>query len=123
MTAVAPKTALRTWIDLCLTFPGAWEDYPFDAVTPVIKHRENGKMFVLLREQEGRVLLNLKCDPAQADFFRQIYQDVTPGYHMNKTHWNTVKVDGDTPLEELYRMIADSYDLTKPKVRPGRSNQ
>lgn len=117
MKEVERITTLRDWIDYCLTFAGAWEDYPFDEVTPVIKHGANKKMFALLREQDGAVLINLKCDPSQADFFRQIYKDVTPGYHMNKTHWNTVKVNGDVPLEELYEMIAHSYDLTKPKYR------
>jgi len=53
----------------------------------------------------------------EADFLRQAFIDVTPGYHMNKTHWNTVYIGGDVPDNELRRMIEKSYDLIKPKAR------
>jgi predicted DNA-binding protein (MmcQ/YjbR family) len=46
-----------------------------------------------------------------------MYESVTPGYHMNKTHWNTVVIDGDVPEDDLKRMIEHSYDLIKPKAR------
>jgi predicted DNA-binding protein (MmcQ/YjbR family) len=107
----------RELIDLCLTYPGAFEDYPFDNVTPVIKHRGNGKMFALVGETDGRVSINLKCEPMLADFLRDAHQDVRPGYHMNKTHWNTVVTGGDVAHDELVEMISASYDLVKPKVR------
>jgi len=108
-------------IDFCLTFPGAYEDYPFDDVTLAIKHNGNKKMFALLGETDGRPSINLKCEPVQADFLRQLYRDVLPGYHMNKTHWNTVIAGGDVPEDEIKRMIGHSYDLIKPKVR-GKKN-
>ncbi|MCL2081746.1 MAG: MmcQ/YjbR family DNA-binding protein [Oscillospiraceae bacterium] len=104
-------------IDFCLTLPGAYEDYPFDNVTPVIKHSGNCKMFALVGETDGRLSINLKCDPDEADFLRQLFEDVRPGWHMNKRHWNTVVVGGDVPEDELMQMIASSYDLVKPKVR------
>jgi predicted DNA-binding protein (MmcQ/YjbR family) len=53
----------------------------------------------------------------EADLLRQIFRCVTPGYHMNKTHWNTVTVGGDVPIDELLGMIERSYDLIKTKVR------
>ena len=56
----------------------------------------------------------------EADFLRQTYKDLTPGYHMNKTHWNTVALGGDVPSEHLQYMIGQSYDLIKPKVRTKR---
>jgi predicted DNA-binding protein (MmcQ/YjbR family) len=107
----------RELIDLCLTLPGAYEDYPFDNVTPVIKHSGNGKMFARVGETDGRSSINLKCDPMEAEFLRQAYKDVRPGYHMNKVHWNTVVAGGDVAYDELFRMISDSYDLIKPKER------
>ena len=107
----------RELIDLCLTHPASYEDYPFDDVTPVIKHRGNGKMFALVGETDGRPSINLKCEPMRADFLRSAYQDVRPGYHMNKTHWNTVVTGGDVAYDDLVQMISDSYDLVKPKVR------
>ena len=36
---------------------------------------------------------------------------ITPGYHLNKRHWNTVVVDGSVPERLLRDMVEDSYDL------------
>ena len=62
-------------------------------------------------------MLNLKCDPFEADFLRQAFKDVTPGWHMNKTHWNTITLGGDVSDDELKRQICTSYDLMKPKTK------
>jgi predicted DNA-binding protein (MmcQ/YjbR family) len=109
-------------IDYCLTFPAAYEDYPFDELVDggawaVMRHGGNKKSFALIYEWGNRLCVNLKCDPLEADFLRQAFDGVAPAYHMNKTHWNTVTVGGDVPEEELRRMIGNSYDLIKPKVR------
>lgn len=104
-------------ISLCLSHPQSYEDYPFDNTTPVIRHAANKKMFALIGEHEGSLSINLKCDPFEADFLRQTFRDILPGYHMNKQHWNTVIVGGDVPIDELKRLIEKSYDLIKPKLR------
>ena len=94
-------------IDHCLSYPGAYEDYPFDDLTAsdhpwtVMRHRGNKKSFAFIYEREGRLCVNLKCDPLEADLLRGAFEDVLPGYHMNKTHWNTVRIGGDVPEEEL----------------------
>ena len=107
----------RELTDLCLELPLSYEDYPFDDVTPVIRHKENKKMFALVGETDGRLSVSLKCDPFEADSLRQTFADVNPGYHFNKTHWNTVTLGGDVPPSEVRRQIENSYYLTKPKVR------
>lgn len=109
-------------IDFCMTFPDTYEDYPFDGtagpgVWTVMRHKANKKSFALIYERNGGLFANLKCDPLEADFLRQAFVDVTPAYHMNKAHWNTVALGGDVPEEEIKRMVANSYDLIKPKVR------
>ncbi|MDR2712907.1 MAG: MmcQ/YjbR family DNA-binding protein [Clostridiales bacterium] len=109
-------------IDFCLTFPAAYEDYPFDEMTgdgawAVMRHRTNKKSFAFIYERNGKLCINLKCEPVETDFLRQLFSDVTPAYHMNKVHWNTVALGGDVPDDELCRMIGSSYDLIKPKVR------
>jgi len=104
-------------IDYCLTFPAAYEDYPFDDTTTLIRHSGNKKMFALVDHLNGKLHVTMKCEPLKADFLRNAFESVTPGYHMNKIHWNTVYVDGDVPIDELYDMIQHSYDLIKPKVR------
>ena len=109
-------------IDFCLTFPAAYEDYPFDDITDpgawtAMRHSTNKKTFAFIAFHRGQLIVNLKCDPFEADFLRQQFESVTPGYHMNKTHWNTVAIGGDVSEDELKWMIGQSYDLIKPKVR------
>jgi len=109
-------------IDYCLTFPAAYEDYPFDDLADagawtVMRHRGNKKGFAFIYERGGKLCVNLKCDPFEADFLRQAFHDITPAYHMNKAHWNTITLGGDVPGDELQRMIGRSYDLIRPNPR------
>jgi predicted DNA-binding protein (MmcQ/YjbR family) len=51
---------------------------------------------------------------------RDRYEQVRPGYHMNKKHWNTVEIDSGIPANELRKMIDHSYELVAvslPKAR------
>jgi predicted DNA-binding protein (MmcQ/YjbR family) len=68
-----------------------------------------GKMFAIL--VDGPPRLSLKCDPAVAEALRAAYPAVTPGYHLNKRHWNTVSLDGSVPDAMVREWIEDSYDL------------
>lgn len=112
----------RELIDYCLTYPDAYEDYPFDDASnaedawAVLRHRRSRKSFAFIY-QRGGLCVNLKCEPMRGDFLRRAYADVTPGYHMNKEHWNTVRVNGDVPEDELKDMIDRSYRLTMPQKR------
>ena len=109
----------RELIEYCLTFPSVYEDYPFDETTAVIRHCGNKKMFALIDEKDSIPYINLKCEPMRADFLRNAYQSVKPGWHMNKTHWITVTMHGDVLDTELFDMIISSFDLTKPKKKKG----
>ena len=78
-------------IEFCLTFPASYEDYPFDDITDAsawtaMRYRANKKTFAFITMHYGRLIINLKCDPFEADVLRQMFEDVIPGYHMNKTH-------------------------------------
>lgn len=96
-----------------LSKPEAWLDYPFGPDVAVLKIDK--KMFATLGEEfvDGQPLarMNLKCDPHEAQILRDIFPAVMPGYHMNKTHWNTVLLDQSIPAGELQRMIDASYAL------------
>ncbi|MEG2087960.1 MAG: MmcQ/YjbR family DNA-binding protein [Angelakisella sp.] len=106
----------RELIDYCLTYPGAVEDYPFeDKNSTILRHAANRKWFALIFEQNGTLCINLKCDPMEADFFRQVFAAVTPAWHMSKVHWNTVSLGGDVADGELFDMISSSFDLTRPR--------
>lgn len=92
----------------CLAKPGAREDYPFGEEVAVFKVAD--KMFALLLDADP-ARLTLKCDPHLAEALRDRYDAVSPGYHMNKRHWNTIDLDGTVPDDELTEMIDHSYEL------------
>ncbi len=93
----------------CMAKPGTTEETPFDEVTVTFKVK--GKMFVLISPEGAPLRMNLKCDPETAEALRELYEAVGPGYHMNKTHWNTVTIDGSIHDDEILRMIDYSYQL------------
>jgi predicted DNA-binding protein (MmcQ/YjbR family) len=103
----------ESWRSMLLSMPGAFEDFPFGEDAAVFKvagrHRGRAKMFGLLMHRGGTINLNLKCDPALAEQLRAANEQITPGYHMNKKHWNTVVPGLDA--ETMLAMIEDSYDL------------
>src|SRR5690348_6259830 len=95
--------------DLCLSFPGAEETFPFGDVPSVFK--VGGKMFALSALAREPLAVNLKCEPDLAAQLRGAYESVTPGWHMNKRHWNTVVLGGDADDETVRELVEDSYDL------------
>jgi len=92
-----------------LTKNGALEDYPFGPDVIVIKVA--GKMFALMAHRSGQDCLSLKCDPNYAEILRQQYESITPGYHLNKRHWNTLQLNGSIPEKEIREFIDHSYEL------------
>jgi predicted DNA-binding protein (MmcQ/YjbR family) len=115
--------------ECCLTKLGVTEGTPFGETVLVFKVA--GKMFALMSLDEVPTTANLKCDPDLALELRDRYEQVRPGYHMNKKHWNTVEIEGGVPDAELRKMIDHSYDLvvrSLPKsvrtaVRGGKSKK
>ncbi|MEO7210651.1 MAG: MmcQ/YjbR family DNA-binding protein [Chitinophagaceae bacterium] len=95
--------------DYCLTFNHVSEEFPFGNDTLVFKVM--GKIFLLAGLDNTPLEFNVKCDPEKAIEFREQYESILPGYHMNKKHWNTVILDGSIPLKFAKQMIRDSYDL------------
>lgn len=94
---------------LCLSFPGACEEFPFDELHSVFK--VSGKMFAISALDGDPLDVSLKCDPVLAEQLRGTYPAITPGYHLNKRHWNTVVLDGSVDDQLVTDMIEDSYDL------------
>src|SRR5258707_9615717 len=113
---------LESFREYCLSKPAATEDMPFGE--DVLVFRVGGKMFALASLDEVPATANLKCDPDLALELRDRYEQVRPGYHMNKKHWNTVDIEGGIPDAELRKMIDHSYDLvvnTLPKSTAKRA--
>jgi len=84
------------------------EGFPFGEGVLVFK--VNAKVFLLLLLDTHPLTMNLKCDPGLAIELREKYESVRPGYHMNKTHWNTIVLDGTIPQQEIRQMIDHSYE-------------
>jgi len=99
---------IETLRDYCISKLNATESFPFGEDTLVFK--VNGKIFALVN-LDGDLSINLKCDPAFALELRERFSSVTPGYHMNKKHWNTVLFDGSVPDKEVFSWIDHSYNI------------
>ncbi|MBN9283637.1 MULTISPECIES: MmcQ/YjbR family DNA-binding protein [Flavobacterium] len=103
---------IQAYYEYCLSKKGVTEHFPFDEDTLVFK--VGGKMFALasLKEWEnGNPSINLKCDPERAQELRGQYDDIKPGFHMSKVHWNTVAVNKELTDKFVRELIAHSYDL------------
>jgi predicted DNA-binding protein (MmcQ/YjbR family) len=103
---------LESYYEYCLSKKGVTEHFPFDEDTLVFK--VGGKMFALasIKEWEkGQPAINLKCDPERAEELRAEYDDIIPGFHMSKTHWNTVAVNREVPDLFVKELIDHSYEL------------
>ena len=105
---------VESFRDYCLGKPAATEGTPFGPDNIVFKVA--GKMFALLALDELPPAVNLKSDPDLALELRDRYEQVQPGYHMNKKHWNTVVLDGVIPEGEIRKMIDDSYSLVVQRL-------
>ena len=101
----------------CLGKPRTTESAPFGP--DVLVFKVSDKMFALAALDEMPTTVNLKCDPDLALELRDRYEQVTPGYHMNKKHWNSVGIESGIPDAKLRKMIDHSYDLvTKGLPKP-----
>lgn len=92
--------------EYCLSLPLTQEATPFDESTLVYKI--GGKIYTLVDIDDFH-WINVKCDPERAIELRETHEEITPGWHMNKKHWNTIATDGDLPEELIKEFIYDSY--------------
>ena len=112
----------RDWVIAeCSAKPGSVEDYPFGDQVAVFKIAARMFALVLLGPPPG--IVSLKCDPDLAADLRARYNAITPGYHLNKRHWNTVTLDGSVPEEELQELIDHSYELVVARLTKAQRNQ
>jgi len=92
----------------CLNKQAVTESFPFDETTLVFKVKN--KIFALLSLDDTHGI-SLKCDPEQAVTLREEYSSVLPGYHLNKQHWNSIKLDDGLSAKLLQELIDHSYEL------------
>lgn len=100
--------------DIALSLPYVTEEMPFGPDHLVYK--VGGKIFLILSLGEPYAAMNLKCDPERAIELRMRYEAVQPGYHMNKTHWNTIRGDKDMDKNAVIAEVHHSYRLVYDKL-------
>lgn len=93
----------------CLSFKGVTEDMPFGDTTLVF--RVAGKIFALMSLDENECRVNLKCAPDYAIELREKYEDIIPGYHMNKKHWNTVYCERGLDDKLIRQLLQHAHQL------------
>lgn len=101
-----------TWIDeFLLSKKGVTKDLQAD--WNWIRYQIGGKMFaaICLDDKNEPYYITLKLEPAEGEFWRKQYEDIIPGYYMNKLHWNSVKPNGAVPDELLKDLLDKSYQL------------
>ena len=112
---------LEQFREYCLSKPDATEGTPFGP--DVLVFKVAGKIFALAALDAVPATANLKCEPDLALELRDRYEQITPGYHMNKRHWNTVEIETGIPEVELRRMIDHSYELVVKRLpKASRAN-
>jgi len=112
---------LAKFREYCLSKPQTTEGTPFGP--DVVVFKVGGKMFALASLDEVPATANLKCDPDLALELRDRYEQVTPGYHMNKKHWNTVEIESGIQDIELRKMIDHSYELVVKRLSKSKASR
>lgn len=92
----------------CLSFKAVEESFPFD--NDILAFKVMGKIFCLTNINPYKAI-NLKCNPEKAIELREIHPEVSAGFHMNKKHWNTIKITSNISESLLKKWITDSYNL------------
>jgi predicted DNA-binding protein (MmcQ/YjbR family) len=100
---------------LCLGLDGAEETFPFGSETSVFKVR--GKMFALSALKRKPLQVSVKCEPELGEQLRGTYEEIEPGYHLNKRHWLTITCGGAAPDELVRELVGGSHDLVAGAAR------
>lgn len=105
----------------CLQKKGVTEDFPFGPETLVFK--VYGKVFALTGLDSPEFLVNLKCNPEYSIELRELFEEIQPGYHMDKKHWNTVNFEGALTEEKLKELVDLSYQLVTQSFSAKKRNE
>ncbi|MDH5151003.1 MmcQ/YjbR family DNA-binding protein [Kocuria palustris] len=106
---------LMAWAEeVALQCPGAELEHPFGPETDVFKVR--GRMFLMRLELRGQWMVNLKVEPQDGQALRDEFAEITPGYHMNKRHWVSVRAGEALSRRFVRELVVDSYRLVLEKL-------
>ncbi|WP_213813860.1 MmcQ/YjbR family DNA-binding protein [Glaciihabitans sp. dw_435] len=109
--------------DVCLALPATSETFPFGPDTPVYKTTANNKVFAIMSTPgDPNPLVTLKCVPEDGASLCEQYDSITPGYHMNKKHWLTVRLTAEVPDSLVTELVTESYRLVRPRPPRARAS-
>ena len=111
---------IENFRNYCLSLPATTESLPFDENTLVFK--VGSKIFAITSLNNDALGVNLKCAPDYALELREQYACITPGFHMNKKHWNSIKPNDCLDQKLFYDLIKHSYDLVVAKMTKKERN-
>lgn len=100
-----------------------WLKSPKNAI---LRNNENSKWYAAVLYVQKRQLglageeyidiLDVKCDAILIGSLLN-NNGYLPGYHMNKSNWITLLLDGSVPKDDVFNLIALSYELTANKKK------
>ena len=103
------KKLQQTAAECAEGLPGTALEHPFGEEWDV--HKVRGKVFMLTTDVTGEPLVILKSAPDEAAALREQHAEITPGYHMNKRHWLTIRVGDAVTRELVAELVRNSYEL------------
>lgn len=111
------------WIEnYCLALPSTTKEYK--AEWDAILYKVGGKFFAMVgNDAAGNDIISVKLSPDEGLFMREKYEDIQPGYYLNKTHWNSIALSGRVPQKEMETMLNQSYKLVFASLTKKLQNQ
>ena len=106
--------ALRT---CCLRLAGTEETFPFGPETSVFK--VGGKIFAISPLRASELRVSLKVEPELGERLRASYDEIGPGYHLNKRHWITLDLGGGLEDAMVRDLVEDSWALVASSLPRG----
>lgn len=104
----------------CLSLPGVHDDFPFGKATS--EYDRNLLVFYVVDKwfcfvnAEAFDFCTIRCAPEEIPGLVDRYEGITPGWHMDKRHWISVRFDGDIPAAEILGLVRRSYGLARAKL-------
>jgi predicted DNA-binding protein (MmcQ/YjbR family) len=112
------KEAAVTWDELlsyCLAKPGAWQDEPWENDVVV---KVGSKIFVFLGS-ESPPEVGLKCGrtrEAADEWLLRYPDDASVMAYIGRSGWNSLRIGGAIPNDELLEAVDASYDAVVSKL-------
>jgi predicted DNA-binding protein (MmcQ/YjbR family) len=108
-----------TWAALlaeCLAKPGAWQDQPWEGDTVV---KVGDKIFAFLGSESAEPSVGLKCGRTRDEaneWLARYPDDATVTAYIGRYGWNTLRLGGAIPDDEVLEALDTSYQMVVSKL-------